>query len=86
MKEKTNAHDLVTAAVFAILFYIRAKILCPFERLTNVPYELSKGNLTLPVKENKSRFFGKFLWGIDLLRENMEQQKTREKKLQREKK
>ncbi len=77
---------VVTAAVFAILFYIRAKILCPFERLTNVPYELSKGNLTLPVKENKSRFFGKFLWGIDLLRENMEQQKTREMELQREKK
>ena len=77
---------VVMVAVFVILFYIRAKILHPFERITNVPYELSKGNLTLPVKENKSRFFGKFLWGIDLLRENMEQQKTREMELQREKK
>lgn len=77
---------VVMAAVFAILFYIRAKILRPFERLTNVPYELSRGNLTIPVKENKSRFFGKFLWGIDLLRENMEQQKTREIALQKEKK
>lgn len=77
---------VVTAAVFAILFYIRAKILRPFERLTNVPYELSRGNLTIPVKENKSRFFGKFLWGIDLLRENMEQQRTREMALQKEKK
>ena len=78
--------SVVTAAVFAVLFYIRAKILRPFERITNVPYELSKGNLTLPVKENRSRFFGKFLWGIDLLRENMEQQKTREIELQKEKK
>lgn len=77
---------VVTAAVFTSLFYIRSKILRPFERITNVPYELSKGNLTIPVKENKSRFFGKFLWGIDLLRENMEQQKTREMELQREKK
>lgn len=77
---------VVTASVFAILFYIRAKILRPFERLTNVPYELSRGNLTIPVKENKSRFFGKFLWGIDLLRENMEQQKTREIELQKQKK
>lgn len=74
------------AAVFAILFYIRAKILLPFERLSGVPYELSKGNLIIPVKENKSRFFGKFLWGIDLLRENMEQQKARELELQKEKK
>nr|MDE6211868.1 sensor histidine kinase [Lachnospiraceae bacterium] len=69
---------VVTAAVFTSLFYIRSKILCPFERITNVPYELSKGNLTIPVKENKSRFFGKFLWGIDLRRENREQPKTRE--------
>lgn len=77
---------VVMAAVFAILFYIRAKILRPFDKLTNVPLELSRGNLTIPVKENKSRFFGKFLWGIDLLRENMEQQKIREIALQKEKK
>lgn len=77
---------VLAIAVFAILFYIRAKILRPFERLSGVPYELSKGNLTIPVKENKSRFFGKFLWGIDLLRENMEQQKERELALQKEKK
>lgn len=77
---------VMTAAVFGLLLYIRGKILSPFERLTNVPYELSKGNLTSPVKENKSRFFGKFLWGIDLLRENIEQQKQRELELQKEKK
>lgn len=77
---------VMTAAVFGILFYVRGKILRPFERLTNVPYELSKGNLTSPVKESKSRFFGKFMWGIDLLRENIEQQKQRELELQKEKK
>ena len=78
--------SIMTAAVFGILIYVRGKILRPFERLTNVPYELSKGNLTPPVKESKSRFFGKFLWGIDLLRENIEQQKQRELELQKEKK
>lgn len=77
---------IMTAAVFGILFYVRRKILRPFERLTNVPYELSKGNLTLPVKESKNRFFGKFLWGIDRLRENIEQQRQRGLELQKEKK
>lgn len=77
---------VMTAAVFGVLIYIREKILRPFDRLTNVPYELSKGNLTSPVKENKNRFFGRFLWGIDLLRENIEQQKQRELELQKEKK
>ncbi|MBD5112251.1 MAG: HAMP domain-containing histidine kinase [Ruminococcaceae bacterium] len=77
---------VMTAVTFGVLIYIREKILRPFDRLTNVPYELSKGNLTSPVKENKNRFFGRFLWGIDLLRENIEQQKQRELELQKERK
>lgn len=70
----------------AVLIYIRRKILRPFELMKDVPYELSKGNLTTPLKESKSRFFGKFAWGVDLLRENMEAQKQQELNLQREKK
>ncbi|MXP75438.1 sensor histidine kinase [Lachnospiraceae bacterium WCA-9-b2] len=77
---------VMSALVFLILLYIQKEILSPFERLKDVPYELSKGNLTFPVRENKNRFFGKFLWGIDMLRESMEQQKRRELELEREKK
>ena len=77
---------VMSAAVFVILLYVCEKILRPFERFKDVPYELSKGNLIIPVRENKNRFFGKFLWGIDLLRESMEQQKRRELELQKEKK
>lgn len=72
--------------VIGALLYVRQKILAPFEVLTDVPYELSKGNLTVPIREQRSRFFGKFVWGVDLLRENMEQQKQRELELQKEKK
>lgn len=74
------------ALVLVLLLYIRQRIIKPFSRLTELPYELSKGNLTLPLKENKSRFFGKFIWGMDLLRENLEENKRRELELQREKK
>ncbi len=79
---------LAAAAVFVIclMMYIRQRILKPFDRLSQLPYELSKGNLTVPIKENKNRFFGKFLWGVDLLRENIEEQKERELSLQRDKK
>ena len=76
----------VSLLVLGILLYVRQKILSPFERLTDVPFELSKGNLTVPIQENKSRFFGRFIWGVDLLRENMEQQKQRELALQKDKK
>lgn len=77
---------LMSVLVLGVLLYVRTKILLPFHRLTNIPYELSKGNLTPPVQENRNRFFGKFLWGVDLLRENIEEQKQRELELQKEKK
>lgn len=72
--------------ILAVMLVLRHQILTPFAELVNVPYELAKGNLTVPLKEHKSRFFGRFVWGINLLRETMEEQKQRELQLQRDKK
>ncbi|MCM1226248.1 MAG: HAMP domain-containing histidine kinase [Clostridium sp.] len=77
---------VMSAVMIGVMLYVRVKILMPFEKLADVPYELSKGNLTAPVKETKNRFFGRFIWGVDLLRENMEEQKKRELELQKDKK
>ncbi len=77
---------VMSIMVLGSLLFVRKWILVPFERLTNLPAELSKGNLTVPVKENGNRFFGRFLWGMDLLRENLEQKRARDLELQREKK
>lgn len=68
------------------LIFVKKQILNPFIKLRDIPYELSKGNLTVPLKENKSRLFGKFVWGLDLLREHLEQQKKNELALLKEKK
>ena len=73
-------------AIAVILFFVYHKIIRPFNKLCDVPFELSKGNLTIPLKENKSRLVGRFVWGLDLLREKLEQQKTQELSLQKEKK
>lgn len=78
--------SMMAILFFSVMFYIKYAILKPFERLIDVPYELSKGNLIAPIEETKNRYFGKFLWGIDVLRENMELQKKRELELQKEKK
>ena len=77
---------VMAALILGVMLYIRVTILKPFDRLKDVPYALSKGNLTEPLKEGKKRFFGKFIWGLDMLRENMEQQKERELNLQRDRK
>lgn len=76
----------MAAIITAVMIFIRQSILAPFNRFKELPYELSKGNLTAPIKESKSRFFGRFLWGVDLLRENLEQQKSRELALIKERK
>lgn len=77
---------MMAAVVIGVLVFVRSQILLPFERLSEAPYELAKGNLTAPLREGKSRFFGRFIWGIDLLRENMEERRQRELALQRENK
>lgn len=77
---------IMALAVTAVLLFIRQKILAPFEKMSDVPYQLSKGNLNTPLKESRSRFFGKFVWGLDMLRETLEQHKRKELQLQKEKK
>lgn len=78
--------SLLALLLLWVLLYIRKKILLPFTQLTAVPYELSRGNLTIPLSEQKSRYFGKFVWGLNMLRETIEEQKQRELELQKEKK
>ncbi|MCR5541699.1 MAG: HAMP domain-containing histidine kinase [Ruminococcus sp.] len=72
------AFGAVTVTVLAVLLYLRSKMIKPFNRISELPYELSKGNLTDPLKEDKSRYFGKFVWGLDMLREKLESSKQKE--------
>lgn len=78
--------SLVSLLVIILLIFIYYRIIKPFNRLKEMPFDLSKGILTTPLKENKQDYFGKFIWGMDLLREKLEQQKTNELALQKEKK
>jgi signal transduction histidine kinase len=68
------------------LIYLRSRMLSPFRRLSEMPFELARGNLTLPLGENKNRFFGRFVWGMDLLRDKLESQKSEELKLRKDRK
>lgn len=76
----------MSALIIGFMLFIRQKILKPFNELKEVPYELSRGNLSKPIKESKDKFFGRFVWGIDLLREKLEKTKQCELNLQKEKK
>lgn len=64
--------------VAALLLYIRRNIIKPFSRVSELPQQLAKGTLSVPLKENKGKYFGKFTWGLDMLREELEKSKARE--------
>ena len=82
--------NLIWGVVFlltiAVGVYIYRKILKPFRDLSELPIELSKGNLSIPLKEEKNRYFGRYLWGMDMLREKLEEEKERRLAMEQEKK
>lgn len=69
-----------------LIMYIGVKVIRPFNDMSALATELAKGNLSVPLKAQKSKFFGQFLWGMDMLREKLEQDKIRELELIKDKK
>ncbi|SFB07558.1 Signal transduction histidine kinase [Acetitomaculum ruminis DSM 5522] len=69
-----------------ILLYLEKKVIRPFSNITHLPGELAKGNLVIPILEEKSKFFGKFLWGMDMLRQKLEDDKKNELELLKDRK
>ncbi|MBO0586944.1 HAMP domain-containing sensor histidine kinase [Sporosarcina sp. E16_8] len=75
---------IALTAVLLMLLYVRRQIIKPFHAIEKMPLELSKGHLHQGIKESKSRFFGKFIWGLDLLREKLESQKQTNLRLEKD--
>lgn len=76
----------VVLFVLTILVYIRNRILKPFAALSSLPYDLAKGHIQMEIEENRNRFFGKFIWGISMLRDHLQASRKKTLQLEREKK
>lgn len=72
--------------VLIVLFYMDNKIIRPFHELEQIPYELAKGNLAIEIPEEQTKYFGRFIWGINMLRENLENRRQKELSMHRDKK
>lgn len=72
--------------ILVMLCYIKVKIIDPFRRLEQVPYELAKGNLVMDLPETKTKYFGKFIWGTNMLKEHLEKQRDKELSMHKDKK
>lgn len=69
-----------------VLIYLRSHLIQPFYRMREMTYELSKGNLQGEIKAEKNQYLGKFLWGLNELKDALYVSRKREIELQREKK
>lgn len=82
--------NMVLFGTFAVsifvLLYVYQRIIKQFHAISKLPYELSKGNLAVPLKEENNKLFGQFVWGLDLLREKLEDNRKNELAFHREKK
>ncbi len=67
---------VMAGCVIVILLVIFHRIIRPFEKIRDYPQELAKGSLTIPLKAQKNEYFGRFIWGLDLLREKSEERKA----------
>lgn len=72
-------------AISLILLGIYLAIIRKFQTISDYPMELAKGNLTIPLKESRSSYFGRFLWGLDMLREKLEEEKQKNLELHKDK-
>lgn len=77
---------VVSIFVVLILVYVCKKIIIPFHKVEEVPYELSKGNLAMELPEEQTKYFGRFVWGTNMLRENLEERRKKELGMHKEKK
>lgn len=72
--------------MLAVLLYLKYRLVRPFEQMSHIPLELAKGHMKLDIKEEKSKYFGEFLWGLGQLKESLEVSRRRELNLEKEKK
>ncbi len=72
--------------VLIILFYMKKNIVKPFQRLQELPIQLARGHFKGSVKEEKSQYLGRFMWGMGQLKDTLDISKTRQLELVKEKK
>lgn len=70
--------------IIAFIIYLQIRILKPFEDLTDYAVKISKNELSQKLPESKNRYFGRFIWGVNMLSDQIQGDKERIGKLMKE--
>lgn len=80
-----NGIFLIAFIILSILWFVLyIKWIKPFRDLSEYPERLSKGQVNAKLPENRSKIFGKFIWGINMLSDHLNSEQKRNKKLTEE--
>lgn len=75
----------VILLVVYLLFYIRRQIIQPFHNMEAMATALKNRDFTYELPQQKHRFFGKFIWAIDVMKEELRHHEEKETALMKEK-
>lgn len=69
-------------ATLGFVLYVRIKILDPFNRLSNYPERIAKLPDAAHLPEDKNRWFGKYIWSMNMLRDILGNERRRNEQLE----
>lgn len=84
-EEKNDSYVIPIICGICVLFiaaaygYIYVAILRPFEKMKDFAAKISSGNLDVPLKYQRSNYFGEFTWAFDSMREEITKARANEK-------
>lgn len=78
---------VVTACfIVSVLFfvYIDRKVIMPFNRLSDYPERIAKNENADALPESKDKYFGKYIWGMNMLRDRLSGDTRKLRQLEKE--
>ena len=93
-EDARKAHTLYLAeAVVALSFiilvgyfiYIDRKVIMPFNKLSSYPEKIAKNETGEHIPESKERYFGKYIWGMNMLSDRLSGDRKKLRALEKEK-
>ena len=72
-------------AVMALMIICYNKMINPFNRLSDYPEKIAKGRMDTGIPETKQRLFGKYVWGMNMLRDEMKHKEKALNMMEKEK-
>lgn len=83
-KQAGNNNSLIIciislAFLLSVFGYVYFKILRPFDKMKHFANEIAKGNFDVPLKYERSNYFGEFTWAFDSMRREITKARSCEK-------